>query len=320
MKRKWKTRRIKCTAVIGLLLVLSKLWEQVCYAQEMDQFTYESPIFFENEKKNEPEMIIEQSGKTYHRISLELREAEEAGRLHSVSTSVSYELEGNQEPPDSAMITLIDDQTGECYDREVSRKEIIENGSSWETGFSFPLTVYGYDADTFILGDYEIPSSSSLAEYSTVFLETMGLSEDVYRIERIEWNGECYEEEGVLCRDAVAYGEKLIRQVEVVYGGQIRTPDRIGKQYVAIYEEEIKETIEESTEEIGTSAEKISEETIQKQEMIPASETGAADKIKQWIREHVTEIAFGGLFFVGILFLILFLWLSRRQKSGEAGD
>lgn len=316
MKGNWKERWIKRIAAISLSWFFGILWIQVGYAQEWKQFTYEGPIFLEGEEKKEPDQIIEHDGKMYHRISMELRDAKEEGILHYVSTSILYELEGSQEPPASAVVTLLDDRTGASYEREVFRKEVIEKEVLWESTFSFPLTVYGYDADTFILGDYEIPSNSSLSEYGPIFLETMGLFEDAYRIDRIEWIGESYEEEGILCRNAVAYGEKLIRQTEVVYGGQIQTPDRVGKQYVAVYEESIEETIEE----IETSVEMIREETTQPQESISELEADMAGGIKQWLRAHVTRIVLSGLFFIGILFLIVLWRLPGKQKNGEAGD
>lgn len=53
----------------------------------------------------------------------------------------------------------------------------------------------------------------------------------------MEWSGETYEKEGILCRDARATGEKLVRNVEVRYGGQVKTPEVKGKQYIGLYQE-----------------------------------------------------------------------------------
>ena len=46
----------------------------------------------------------------------------------------------------------------------------------------------------------------------------------------------------VMFRNATAGGSKLIRNVKAKYGGQIRTPDLKGKQYIGIYEEVLPET------------------------------------------------------------------------------
>lgn len=302
-----------------MIWIWGEIWGQTCYAQEPERFTYESPVFFENEKKKEPEETIEQGEKIYQRVSMELRDAREEGTRTYVSTSVSYQLEENQEPPDSVVVTMIDDRTGESYDREVLKREAEEKGKSWDANFSFPLTVYGYDADVFLLGNYEIPSTADLSEYGLEFLEVMGLSQEAYRINRVEWRGEMYEEDGILCRDAMAYGEKLIRQVEVVYGGQIRTPDRVGKQYVAVYEEQVDENVKE-TEISKVSIEEVKNENEQAQKFVSESEKSVVDGIKQWIREQVTTIVFGGLFLGGILFFMLFYRFSHKHRKGEAGD
>lgn len=323
MEEKWKERRrkrrrkrdwIKTLAGIGFVWMFFGIWVQNCYAREMEKFTYEGPVFGCDEKGQEPDLIIEQGGKKYQRVSLELIDALEEGTLTYVSASIPYELEGNQEPPESAVLTINDERTGEDYDREVPRRESVERDIVWTSDFSFPLTVYGYDADIFFLGDCEIPSNSDLSEYDSVFLETMGLSEDAYRIERIEWSGESYEEDGVLCRDAMAYGEKLVRHIEVMYGGQVRTPDRMGKQYVAVYEE----IQEEEKKETEISVKKSEEETKQEEDVISVQDSNGS--IKQWLKEHITMVTLSGLFVIVVLFGMILWWLSRKEKRGEAGD
>ena len=58
----------------------------------------------------------------------------------------------------------------------------------------------------------------------------------------MEWDGEPYVDGEVMLRNATAGGSKLIRNVKAKYGGQIRTPDLEGKQYIGIYEEVLPET------------------------------------------------------------------------------
>ena len=65
-------------------------------------------------------------------------------------------------------------------------------------------------------------------------------------------------------RNATAGGSKLIRNVKAKYGGQIRTPDLEGKQYIGIYEEVLPET--ENETENATETEIVSR---QKKKRIP---------------------------------------------------
>lgn len=128
-------------------------------------------------------------------------------------------------PRKPARVTLTDEQTGQEYEREIPKLETEETSAQWTGGFQFLITVSGYDADVFQLGNAEIPKDAELSSYGTEFLEYLGLPEECYRVENVEWSGETYEKEGILCRDARATGEKLVRNVEVRYGGQVKTPE-----------------------------------------------------------------------------------------------
>ena len=107
------------------------------------------------------------------------------------SVTVPYVLEGRQEPPETARVTLTDEQTGQEYEREIPRLETEETSAQWTGGFQFLITVSGYDADVFQLGNAEIPKDAELSSYGTEFLEYLGLPEECYRVENVEWSGDC---------------------------------------------------------------------------------------------------------------------------------
>lgn len=306
----------------GLAVILVCVWSLPVqsYADDLEQIVYEGPVFGENEDENYPEEILEQNGKRYRRISVETRPAEKKGTLTYVSATVPCQLEGNQMPPEQASITLVFDVTGEEYQREVSMQEIREKSIFWEDDFSFPVTVYGYGAEVFYLGEYEIPAGTDLVSYSSCFLEYLELPQDCYRIERVEWSGECYEDEGIICRDAIAYGEKLIRDVDVVYGGQVRTPNIPAKQYVAVYEEMIEtEAYEETVSLSGNETEEIEEIEETGSGTIcglPPKET-FADKGLRWIKEHITVVVFSSLFLVCFGGWLVLLWMSGKKDTTE---
>ncbi|MFR5733960.1 MAG: hypothetical protein ACLUD2_20690 [Clostridium sp.] len=206
-------------------------------AQPAETLTLEGPVFTDAGQAPELEEILEQDGKQYRLVSGRIRQASQGGTMTYASVTVPYVLEGRQEPPETAWVTLTDEQTGQEYEREIPRLEMEETSAQWTGGFQFLVTVSGYDADVFQLGNMEIPKDAELFSYGTEFLEYLGLPEECYRVENVEWSGETYEKEGILCRDARATGEKLVRNVEVRYGGQVKTPEVKGKQYIGLYEE-----------------------------------------------------------------------------------
>lgn len=261
--------------------------------------------------------------------------AESAWEMTYASSSISYALEGNEEPPETATILIIDETSGQEFEREVPRLEIKEKGSTWSDDFSFPLTVTGYDADSFLLGDVEIPAGNDLSEYGEEFLSYLGLPQDCYRVERIVWTGEPYEQDGIICRNAEAFGEKLIRNVDVYYGGQVLIPVMQDRQYTDGYEEISPATEEDTTEEsldepeeeealpdaivkpepeAGPESTTVILESRSIAPPEPVSQPGLIKQITQWLTEHLTVISFGTGFFFVLLAAVILFWVSGRKK------
>jgi len=237
-----------------------------------------------------------------------------------VSASIPYELEGMQEPPDTAVLTIYDDSTGLEYEREVPLKEIREKEQIWTENFSFPITVSGYDSDVFLLGEIEIPADENLVVYGNELLKAADLPTDCYRVESVEWLGEPYEKEGILFRDAVAKGEKLVRKVEVFYGGQVRMPQikTIPDEEAdsAAAETEIEETMPVETEEqknMAETAPEIMEEPI----TFIEQELSLFDQVSQWVREHLVVVTFS----IGIPLILaaaaVFIRYKAKRKSRD---
>ena len=70
-------------------------------------------------------------------------------------------------------------------------------------------------------------------------MEIYGLCEknkrlSIYKINSIEWDGEEYKENGILCRNAVAKGNKVVNDYTSVYGGDAYLPaNNLAYKYVA---------------------------------------------------------------------------------------
>ena len=211
------------------------------------------------------------------------------------------------------MITLKDEYAQSEYEREVPLLKVTEKDVFWSDDFHFPLTVTGYDADSFRIGETEIPAKADMIRYEDAFLEYLGLSADCYQINKIEWSGDSYEKDGEKCRDGEAKGKKLVRSVSVKYGGQVEAPRLEGRQYVALYEEitradmdteETETTVSEETE--ASTGSPIDAEALQKFSL--------AERVLSWIREYRTVIAVS-IFFLLFLLSALLLFFRTGKKG-----
>lgn len=344
--RKKKSKYCFKVKILSLLMVLlmhvccfycygaaGKTEESFCPADEVnsaevfavsEEIRYTSPVYTNGEIAKEPPDILEQAGKWYRLISKKLKSAEKEGILTYVSTRIPYELEGNTEPPSSAIVTLNSPENGSNYERELNRLEVEEKTEEWVDDFFFQITVEQYDADTFFLDDVEIPKDADFLEYQEAFLDHLGLPQDCYRISRVEWDGETYEKDGIVYRDAVAYGDKKIRHVEVLYGGQIRTPNVPGKQYEAVYREIVLEMetkpadmVEETTE--AKKQEAILYESETEPIVLQEKAKSPGERLMQWVKEHVTVTMISGTFILGLIGWIGLL-LSKKERDRKAGD
>lgn len=282
---------------------------------EKETLTYEGPVFTENGEAFIPEETKILDGKEYRLVSTRIRNAKKEGENTYAQVTITYDLEGDDTVPDTADVPLIDEESGVEFERELSIVNEEEVSREWSETFTFPITVSGYGADSFYLGDMEIPGNADLSDYGAELLELVGLSKEYYRVDHVEWDGEPYEDGEVICRNAAAEGSKLIRSVKAKYGGQIRTPDIEGKQYIGIYEEVIPETESEIAEETGIQISAVPE-TFENTEPDLSARNSMIDQILKWLESHVTTITVS----IGILFLLIggiWLFLAAGKKPGR---
>lgn len=282
-------------------------------SEEKETLIYESPIFTDGGEAFIPEETRIEGEKEYRLVSKRIRNAKKAGEITYAQVTIPYDLEGDDTVPETADVPLIDEESGTEFERELSLVDVEETSRSWSDTFSFSVTVSGYGADSFYLGDMEIPGDADLADYGEKLLELAGLSQVYYRVNRVEWDGEPYMDGEVMFRNATAGGSKLIRNVKAKYGGQIRTPDLKGKQYIGIYEEVLPET--ENKTENAPEAEIVSraEEETDPPDLL---RTSLAERIIEWLESHVTTITVS----IGILFFLaagIWLFVKTGKKPGR---
>ena len=186
----------------------------------------------------DPPAVFMRENTPYYLASWEISEEDLPGRMQYGESPVVYEKIGmNAEIPETAEIS-IEGEDG-LFTAPLLRSE--DRNERWEDDFSFTLTFHSCQADTYELGEIEILSDPEsdrpeLRGYEGELLEMLGLPEAYYRITDYEWAGEAYQEEGgALCRDASARGERLVRDCQAVYGGEVVLPPKKVWRTKAVY-------------------------------------------------------------------------------------
>lgn len=207
------------------------------------QFSYESEVFTGDGSEQEPEKTMTgEDGKTYYLAKKELKEQTAKERTEYKEVAVTYTaVEAGVQIPDAKESEFEDTDTGQAVNAVLDLKSQEITGEYWEDNFTFPITVTGYDADTFELNGKRIPKDADLADYGEEFLEYLKLDREAYEITSVIWNGEPYMESGIVMRNATASGRKWVKDIRAVYGGEVKMPAIVGKVWECLYEEEIPE-------------------------------------------------------------------------------
>lgn len=317
LRRRFKFVRIGIR-VLGLGMIAANfMFPMTAMGEEKETLTYESPVFLDDGSRFIPEEMKIQEGKEYRLVSKRIRNAKKEGTLTYAQVTITYDLEGDETVPETAHVPLIDEASGIEFERELPVTDMEEVSKTWSDTLSFPVTVYGYGADVFSLGDQEIPGNADLSDYGDQLLELAGLSSDYYRVERVTWEGEPYQDGNLMCRNARAEGSRLLRSVKARYGGQVRTPDLDGKQYIGIYEEVAAETEKETEAEetLETASAQTVSSIVQKKEK-NHHRNKMFDSFVTWLKSHVTVVALS----IGILFLTaggISLFLLTGKKNHQ---
>ncbi|MDO5407680.1 MAG: hypothetical protein Q4F28_10190 [Eubacteriales bacterium] len=196
--------------------------------------------------------------------------------------------------------------------KAVCTAESVEILREWWSGdFSFPVQFHCYDAEYYQLGGELIPSDEvrpQLDGYEELLLEIAGVPAEGYRVTDIRWDGEAYlDEAGILCRNAVASGEKLLRDYQVRYRGTVEFPETRRWQTVALYGlPEPEEPEAKEAEEAYALTEVTEDRSEQPEAAEPAQQTPFWKQVIKVITLSVSML-------LPFLLLLLFLMVKRRK-------
>ena len=210
----------------------------------------------------------------------------------------------------------------------------VEEDAYWRDDFSFPITFYEYGAGEYQLGEIMVKESelidfSELTElaqqYGTELLSSMGLSEEEYEVEEIGWAGMPYEnEDGIVCRDAVARGSRLLRDYQVMYEGTV-DPERWEKlkrggapgelDEAQMQEESASEKAEETA---GAKAETDAAQPEEVEKQPKQKKSRLQEFLERVTRILLIAVGIGAIFFFGGLLVLALLWIYRKLREWHA--
>ena len=250
-------------------------------------------------------------------------------RAETVHREVTYEaVEDEAALPDEIMVSVLAGHDGELV--LCQAVDWVEEAAYWQDDFSFPITFYEYGAGAYQLGeitvkktDLEDPEQlTELAEqYGTELLQSMGLSAEEYEVKKIVWTGTPYEkEDGIVCRDAMAYGNRLLRDWRVQYEGFVE-PERWQKLKRGGADGELKEegqeeTVPETIKVVTETPEKVSEAEREEPKEQPAhGKSRLQEYLEKVTRILLVAVGIGVVFFLGGLFVLALLWIGRKLRE-----
>lgn len=197
---------------------------------------------------------------------------------------------------------------GELYmrDSRIVREE-------WQDGFSAPVLFHSYGADEYQAGSLVISGEdilSSAVDEQKVLLEIMGLSSEEYRILAMQWDGEPFEDgEGQTCRQAIAKGQKLTRDIAITYEGEVEFMEPVSYEMEMVYRP------------IQPSGIWVEEEEVIPPRPIPvpaASESREEGALWYWVQSGFVITVGAGL--IGICAGIMILagsWLRQKKRERQ---
>ncbi|MBE5982822.1 MAG: hypothetical protein E7248_05930 [Paenibacillaceae bacterium] len=199
----------------------------------------DSPAFVGSSEEYAPLETIIKEGKKYYLTNSEILDIFTEEKTEYSESSILYEgVEYIDLMPETAWVQVITEDLKLKQTVELPVVSQVEERSYWDYNFTFPIEVSGYQEDTYLLGDREIPNGAPLIDYTEEFLKYLNLPGDYYEITSIVWTGEPVERNGDMVRNAQARGKKLVKNIRAVYGGEVTVPSVQARIYRGNYEED----------------------------------------------------------------------------------
>lgn len=273
-----------------------------------DIITYDSPPFVGDSKEYEPKESVNKEGKNYILTKSEIKNVTTDEITKYSETSIFYKGVEYIDPlPEDAEIEVLNEDLDQKLKVRLPVVSYKEEGTYWDYNFTFPVTVTGYDAESYMLGQTEISSNSPLIDHADLLLAYLNLPSQYYEVTSIEWAGEPVLKNGEMTRNATAHGRKLVKDVTGVYGGDVTFPAVKANVFHGVY--------------IESEAENKTEQIIYKKEATATYEQinmGFWDFLKWLLSNPVIVAILLLLLLIVIILLILLIRSMKRKKKIKA--
>ena len=271
-----------------------------------DIITYDSDPFVGDPERYEPKEEVEKEGKKYTLKNSELSTVVTEETTKYSETSILYEgVEYIDSLPEDAQVKVINEDLKQELNVRLPAVDYKEESTYWDYNFTFPITVSGYDADSYILGQIEISNRSPLIDHAKLFLSYLNLPSQYYEITSIEWEGDPVLTNGDMIRSAIAHGRKLVKDIRGTYGGDVTFPSVDANVFHGTY--------------IDAEAENQTEQIIFKKEATATYERdgqkGFWDFLKWLLSNPITLAILLFLLLIAVILLILAKKSMKRKKN-----
>ena len=205
-------------------------------------YVYYSQVFPKDADQDQylPEEEHVEGDDTYRLVDYEVKEQSLSGRKkHIRDTLLLKDYEGIDEIPETYKVEIADNPFQTVTEYTLPIKEAERVNERWEDSFTFDIVVEHADSGLFQIGNEVISLNQTVDPFAGnegLLLELIGVPNDAYQIDHTAWAGDMYEQNGILYRNAVAYGKKLVYDLEISYEDVITLPEEEGYQIRARYE------------------------------------------------------------------------------------
>lgn len=240
----------------------------------------------------------------------------------TVEEEVVYDrIEGVTAIPETIEVTVQDSERGQTVKTVCRMEEKEVMGETWQDGFVFTVTFHTYEAGYYQLANRLIPYNDEEPELDgceELLLELAGISPEDYRVTYVQWSGDTYQDEdGTLCRDAAAFGQRRICDYRVIYRGTAVFPVRSGWQTSAVYRlpetADPDDVTENAAMEISVMA--VSEPEVQTQTELAEQSREPLSLWEQITRTLMVVVAVGTVLFFGGLLLLAILRVVKKRRA-----
>ncbi len=269
-----------------------------------DIITYDSDPFVGNPEKYAPQ-AVEQEGKRYSLKTSELSKAVTEETTKYSEASVLYEgVEYIDSLPEDARVKVINEDLKQELNVTLPAVGFKEESAYWDYNFTFPITVSGYDADSYMLGQTEISNRSPLIDHAELFLSYLNLPSQYYEITSVKWDGDPVSKDGEMIRNATAHGRKFVKDIRGIYGGAVTFPSIEANVYHGTY--------------IDAEAENQTGQIIYKKEVTAIYERDGRKgfwNFLKWLLTNSVTLSILSILLIILLLLVIVKKMRKKQSS-----